>query len=724
MTQPEATRVRAVKGDEPYSAAQVAELLGLTEPQVAKWFVDRKIEVDAHGRISGAEVMRRWRAAPPRVRFSRAPITERRELAEYAGSSKGRRAEVVVLLNLMRFHGLDAIEALWELDVEALKRWSARDVRPWYARQAEATAPKARVARDLRAEARDLRPVITVLAGARGRDVPAWLGEILRRDRVLPKTGTAQWAEHPWRADIEATEKLIRGTQKGVEGRLASFRTLAFHLAARASEGAALGEALADSATITAAFRDMRASSVERTGSWVSTTEKKMYEAIRPVLNAGAEGGSLSARSATALATLLLERSRFRAFEVPQLVKSYRHWARAEVRRAGIKSDPSGETRPPTDEEANERLNSLADRIERAIRKHERRGLTLSDWRRWREWAPELRELLGAGLAAHELPAGGLRGGSFHAQQPTEISADDSFPGAVKIERIIVKRVAREGDDGITTSHDNRPYDLALTPEIECSTWTVLPHREFRYTLRQLLEWYLHACGQCLGPHNECEAAADRVVRWIDIVPMGPRWVYREAAQDHVDAREAWLSKNGEWLAGLYALKDRSVRFNPLWWSRDGIEPILQDGLVRQLATHLGRRLHRWRHYALLYLTTAYPLSRDEAARLIHMDPDTAKEIYDNPSAKQILSRLRARLGRDGDDEMYRELQRARDRIAYLEKELRQKDHQLAYLGTVYGPLPQPPALPAIVGPVVLASQQMQPTRRRNAPRGADAFAA
>jgi hypothetical protein len=536
------------------------------------------------------------------------------------------------------------------------------------------------------------------------------------------RTDPDRFVGHRWEADLNAAIAQVRGTRAGAASRVTCVRQLAFHLDACASNEMSLGDALASAAVVCSTFAAMRDRSQRMHGSWRSSTEKHLLEAVRPVLQAGAVGGSLSHASAAALARLLRDKPSFRAFEVPALVRDYRTWARSELRRADIKPQAGQRVAMPTDEEAKLCIEAIGERIDRLTREHVRRGRTLDAFVDWQAWAPDLREALGDGLAAHFLTSGGLRGGSLHGQQPRYMQADDCYVGAVRIDRVIVKRVAHESADGITTSHDNRVYDPLLAPWIECSTWTALPITAFRYGLRQLMEWYLHSCGQCLGPANRCDAAPTRVLREVRVAQdSAGRWAYDEAAQAHVPARTSYLSKHGEWLATLRAPAGAAVVFNPLWWSRDGTRPVLQDGLADRLALVLGTHLHRWRHFSLGYLMTAYPFSLEEAARLIHMDPLTAKKIYDNPSDAQILGRATAKMQTREPAALTAALESSRQRTAYLGERVAELEHQIAYLATVFGPLPAAPTRP---GPQAPAPGRAIRRRLRLSPRGGDAFAA
>lgn len=150
---------------------------------------------------------------------------------------------------------------------------------------------------------------------------------------------------------------------------------------------------------------------------------------------------------------------------------------------------------------------------------------------------------------------------------------------------------------------------------------------------------------------------------------------------------------------------------------------LLQDGLADRLSPVFGPHLHRWRHYALLYLTTAYPMSVENAARLIHMDPQTANSIYNNPSVQQLVARLADRINTLASDELERELAQAREKIKFLSGRVRQLEHHLSYLASIFSPLPVPPTpAPMILEP--LPAPALPARRRRASPRGGDAFAA
>lgn len=705
--------MKPVQGHAPkaeYTIAAAATLVGLSEGEVATWLRSRGIKTD---RPRANDLDRLWRDAPPRVRFSRAPIGTRAELLAYAGDNVTRREEVQRLVTLLRVHELDTLDRLWDLAEEAVKRWARRDRQVWR------DGPE----RDERQEVRIIRPLVLAIASARRREPPAWLESLLPRDETLARTDFSRWVDHSWRTDIEASLSTLTGTAAGVESRRSCLLELAYHLARNAPEPLSLGAALVAPKIVVAAFREIETGSRAAHGSWSTSSEKHLLEVVRPILLAGAADGTLSDESTRALAERLRCQMPYHASQVPELVRSYRVWARHELRRAGLKPDAKKPVRPPEDDEVAKYLGELAQKIARAVDEHKARGLSLDDFRSWRSWAQDLRQLLGAGLAAHELVGGGLRGGSLHAQQPAFMAADETYGGAIRIENIIVKRVAHEGPDGITTSHGNRPYDVTLAPDIECSTWVVLPLAGFPYALRELLEWYLHSCGQCLGAANHCRSSREPVLRWIELAEEHGRWLYREAAQEHVPARTTLVSKDGEWLASLRAPKGHRVRFNPLWWHRDGKSIVLQDGLADRLADFFGNHIHRWRHYAVLYLSTAYPLSVDEAGQLIHMDSVTAHKIYNNPSSKQILRRMSERMEKLAPDERERELALAREKTAFLSGRVKELEHQLSYVKTVYGELPVPPAPPpAVLQPITVAVPQ--PRRRRASPRGGDAFAA
>lgn len=704
------TTVPVFDPDARYTASAAADVLGLVPDAVEAWLVARGY---GQREIAGAELERLWKQAPPRVRFSGAPLRTRAELSAYAGDNETRKQEVLRVITLLQQHGLSTLDDLWTIDADAARAWAARSRQAW----------RETGKRDDRQELRIIRPLLLALAQARRREPPTWLEQLLPRLATMARTDPARWNGHRWRPDIEAALLMLRGTDEGVAKRRGHLLELAHHLARNADECASLGQALADRDAMVAAFNEIQARSRAAHGNWSSSTEKHLLEAIRPVLLAGADGGGLGGPSVAPLARLLRCEVPYHASQVPGLVRSYREWARCELRRKGVKPDPKKTVRPPDPEPVHKLLAKLAERIKRALCDHEARGLTLGDFRRWQEWSNELRDVVGAGLAAHMLIAGGQRGGSLHAQQPAYMSADGSHGGAICADRVIVKRVAHEGPDGITTSHDNRPYDVKLAPDIESSRWIVLPMTDFPYALRDLLEWYLHSCGQCLGTANGCASSAERVLRWIELSEDRGRWLYREASQDHVPARTTLVSKDGEWLACLHARPGQVVRFNPLWWSRDGSRIVLKDGLADRLEESFGAGIHRYRHYALLYLTAVNPLTIDEAARLIHMDPITAAKIYNNPSAKQIVSRMLARMEKSAPDERERELAALRRENSFFKTRLKELEHQLAYAQVLYGDIPLPPDVPpTILRPVDAAARP--PRRRRASPRGGDAFAA
>jgi hypothetical protein len=689
-----------------------------------------------------------------RVRRYGAVQAQAREFLLEFATTDARAVKSNRLYALMRATRVMSVDELWALTPETVRAWAGR-VRQ--RRQGRESPP-----RGGKLDIQLIKQPLQHIAARTSRQDPEWLaacaGPMVAA--TTPRSALSRWEGDPWQKTVEGGLSCTRGrfTQGGET--LASWgllRLCSFYRDAergqppRSLVSAVLdisGAGLRVAAAIDAEVRAKKRGS--RTGAYKGSTFQRALDTVRHIFRAAALG-RLTPSDVRAIAKWAGLSQGFDAADVTPVFTKWREKMVRHAVEAGLAGDAADEVRPPLHSEVQRMLRELDFDYRRLRDAHERRGLTLNDFLRWQEWDPDLRLVLDLRYAIVCLYTAAIREGSLHAQQPYRISEpvenDAIYADALVLGNVMAKTVKRETKRGPVTSSGHRLYDADLAPRQECTDWIVLGPADGSVSVREVLEEKLHAAGQCRGKASGCEASRTSVFRFVEIRWEGPdpaksTPVYTETDENGATPKPLGpVSKHGEWLFGLHSVRTRVTRYNPMWWDRSGKKPLFSDGLEQRirkgLATYNGNieiALHRWRHYGVVYLVTAWRLSQDRAAWFAHMDPDTARDIYMNPLMQELLVALRehvasVRPSQAATIHAESDIPQLKERLNALESKLADAEHKVAYYqGLFRGKTPAPPprrALSSSSSSATAPQPAHAPNRRahqRRTPSGAAAF--
>jgi hypothetical protein len=341
---------------------------------------------------------------------------------------------------------------------------------------------------------------------------------------------------------------------------------------------------------------------------------------------------------------------------------------------------------------------------------HKAAGLSLDDFRGFTSWAPTFRAVLRDYAAFLGLATAGMRRSSLHGAQPRYAGLysglNDFYKGAVQFDKVIAKTI-RTGRGSMSTIHGNEPYG-AEAPDQAASTWKILGYRLAGAKPARVLELYLHSTGQCLGVAAGCAASVEPVLRMIEVSRRAGRWCHEERRDGQVVDHETSPDR-GEWLAGLLALPEVTTVYNPLWWDRAGVKPILRDGLASSLCdawAEAGERLavapvdrtlkpHQWRHTAPKHLEQDWGLPAKTSYEICHMAEATGKTVYDNATQEEQLKQRASMAPLGVVKDLESELETFRLEKAALRRKVDLLEHDREYHRVLAGgDLPKAPSMP------------------------------
>lgn len=747
-----------------YSRREAAEIAGVSEWAVLSWcrktWISGAHKQDGKWVIPGAGLAACCDARAgvgeqfvARVcRYGAVDAQTRAFLFEF-GTTDARAVKSNRLYTLMRSTQATSIDELWALTPETVRAWAGRIRQRREGRESPPHGGKTDI--------QLIKQPLQHIAELTKRQDPDWLaacsGPMFAA--TTPRSALSRWDGDPWQKTVEGCLSCTRGrfTQRGE--RLASQGLLRlctyYQDAERGQPHRSLVIAVLDisgagmrvAAIIDAQTRAKQRGS--RTGEYKGATFQRALDAARHIFRAAALG-RLTQSEVKAITKWAGGSGKFDAADVTPVYTKWREKMVRHTVEAGLAGDAADEVRPPLHSEVQRILRELDFDYRRLRDAHEKRGLTMNDFRRWQEWDPDFCLVLDLRYAVVCLYTSAIREGSLHAQQPCRISEpvenDPIYADALVLGRVMAKTVRRETKRGPVTSSGHRAYDAELAPRQECVDWIVLGPADGSVSVRELLEQKLHAAGQCRGKAGGCEASETSVFRFVEI-----RWegsdpatgipVYTET-DEHGGAARALgpVSKHGEWLFGLHAARTKVTRYNPMWWDRCGRNPLFTGGLEQRISKGLAKynggveiALHRWRHYGVVYLVTAWRLSQDRAAWFAQMDPDTARDIYMNPLMQELLVALRGHFASVRPPQVAlqteSETPQLKERLNALESKLADAEHKVAYYqGLFRGKTPAPPPRKAVPSSSSSATVSPQPRARdrranqRRAPTGAAAF--
>jgi hypothetical protein len=668
----------------------------------------------------------------------------RKVFNELAQSGTNGRISIGYAYQLMRAGGIGSLEELFEVGFERVDVWLSRGRR--FHKNRRCSARQAAV-RDLG----KLKLGVALIAGHLGWSLPAWAQPT---DEPAPgPTNFRYWEADPWFADLKAINAHAPGTQRHLRGQHYKLLALAhqYRVTVGDDPSVSFAAALLDRDLIVPVFKatemEVRENNRKRgrDGTLSASTLDQRLESVRPLFMAAALPGAISEGSMRALTSEFGEGRPLNARRAGEAFRSWKEDMLADIANAGVTTDSSPGVDTPADavvkmveEQAFAQYNGL-------LEAHEARGLTTSDFARWREWDPAFRLLLMCWFGFRCLYTGGLRAASLNALQPgrrmTVDGAWAAYSSAIRFGHVIVKRIRRKKNG--TNIHRNFRYGDEA-PTQDASTWTILgpewgPNGSgpLPIPMAKLYEMALHSTGQCSGKPL-CDASEEAVLRRVRLRQDGKLFSYHVEDPLTGSWSRVKTTKTGEWLAMLRAIPEHLPTFTTLWWSQSGEEPLLMWGMTGRLNAFIDGysftdgHMHLWRHFAFHYLTRIGPFKPLDAARLIHMDLQTAVRIYDNPNIDQVLGTY----FRPSTDAEPTEVGALRARVQDLETErgglrhqIAQLEHRINYAEIALGrglPLPptQVPAIPAPPTPQVLVANEREKkrARTRRVPMGSSAL--